>query len=119
VRWGQQGRIFEGLTLDKHLYNHLTSRALCVTVWLSVWKSLQPGISSTQLKEIKMTNVITLPSFDSHAKTIIGGWKSFDKAQDRLSSVVCTTMQKFVDTWLVQVGKDEKAVKAMGKAINP
>ena len=64
-----------------------------------------------------MTNVITLPSFDSHAKTIIGGWKSFDKAQDKLSSVVCTTMQRFVDTWLVQVGKDEKAVKAMGKAI--
>jgi len=64
-----------------------------------------------------MTNVITLPSFDTHAKSIIRGWKSFDNAQDKLSSVVCTTMQRFVDTWLVQVGKDEKAVKAMGKAI--
>ena len=64
-----------------------------------------------------MTNVIVLPSFDTHAKAIIGGWKSFDKAQDKLSTVVCTAMQKFVDTWLVQVGKDEKAVKAMGKAI--
>ena len=59
-----------------------------------------------------MTNVITLPSFDSHAKSILKGWKTFDKAQDKLSAVVCTTMQKFVDTWSIQVGKDEKAVKA-------
>ena len=64
-----------------------------------------------------MTNVITLPSFDSHAKSILKGWKTFDKAQDKLSAVVCTTMQKFVDTWAVQVGKDEKACKALGKAI--
>jgi len=64
-----------------------------------------------------MTNVIVLPSFDSHAKSIIRGWKSFDNAQGKLSTVVCTAMQKFVDTWLVQVGKDEKSVKAMGKAI--
>jgi hypothetical protein len=64
-----------------------------------------------------MTNVIVLPSFDSHAKSILKGWKSFDNAQDKLSIVVCTAMQKFVDTWLVQVGKDEKAIKAMGKAI--
>ena len=64
-----------------------------------------------------MTNVITLPSFDSHAKSILKGWKTFDKAQDKLSAVVCTTMQKFVDTWSVQVGKDEKACKALGKTI--
>ena len=64
-----------------------------------------------------MTNVITLPSFDSHAKSILKGWKTFDKAQDKLSAVVCTTMQRFVDTWTVQVGKDEKSVKALGKAI--
>lgn len=64
-----------------------------------------------------MSNVITLPSFDTTAKTLIKGWKTFDKAQDKLSAVVCTSMQRFVDTWAVQVGKDEKACKALGKAI--
>lgn len=64
-----------------------------------------------------MTNVITLPSFDSHAKSILKGWKTFDKAQDKLSAVVCSSMQLFVDTWAIQVGKDEKACKALGKAI--
>ena len=64
-----------------------------------------------------MSNVITLPSFDTTAKTLIKGWKSFDKAQDKLSTVVNSAMQRFVDTWAVQVGKDEKACKAMGKAI--
>lgn len=68
-------------------------------------------------KEIKMTNVIALPSFDNHAKAILKGWKTFDKAQDKLSTVVTTAMQQFVDTWAIQVGKDEKSVKAMGKAI--
>jgi len=64
-----------------------------------------------------MTNVIALPSFDTTATAILKGWKTFDKAQDKLSTVICTSMQRFVDTWLVQVGKDEKAVKALGKAI--
>ena len=64
-----------------------------------------------------MSNVITLPSFDSHAKALIKGHKAFDKASSNLSTLVCSTMQRFVDTWLVQVGKDEKACKAMGKAI--
>jgi hypothetical protein len=64
-----------------------------------------------------MTNVITLPTFDSYAKSILKSWKTFDKAQDKLSTVVCTSMQRFIDTWLVQVGKDEKACKALGKAI--
>jgi hypothetical protein len=64
-----------------------------------------------------MTNVITRPSFDTHAKTILKGHKAFDKASEKLSEVVCKTMQKFTDIWLVQVGKDEKSVKAMGKAI--
>jgi hypothetical protein len=64
-----------------------------------------------------MTNVITRPSFDATAKHILNGWKAFDKAQDKLSAVVCSSMQLFVDQWHVQVGKDEKSVKAMGKAI--
>jgi hypothetical protein len=64
-----------------------------------------------------MTNVIVLPSFDSHAKTILKGHKAFDKASEKLSEAVGKAMQKFVDTWAVQVGKDEKACKAMGKAI--
>lgn len=64
-----------------------------------------------------MTNVIALPSFDATAKTILKGWKHFDRAQDKLSTLVCASMQHFVDTWLVQVGKDEKSVKALGKAI--
>ena len=64
-----------------------------------------------------MTNVIILPSFDNHAKTILKGWKTFDKAQGKLSAIVNTAMQQFVDTWAIQVGKDEKAVKALGKAI--
>jgi hypothetical protein len=69
-----------------------------------------------------MSNVLAspakaLPSFDSTAKTLLRGWKAIDKAQAKLSTTVNSAMQKFVDTWLVQVGKDEKAVKALGKAI--
>ena len=69
-----------------------------------------------------MSNVLAspakaLPSFDSTATAILKGWKTFDKAQDKLSAVVVSSLQFFVDTWAVQVGKDEKACKALGKAI--
>jgi hypothetical protein len=59
----------------------------------------------------------TAISFDTFAKTIVGEYKKFDKAQTKLSTTVETTMQKFVDYVAVTLGRDEKACKALQSAI--
>jgi hypothetical protein len=59
----------------------------------------------------------TAISFDSFARDIVAGHKHFDKAQSKLSAVVCTTMQRFIDYVAVTMGRDEKACKALQKAI--
>lgn len=56
-------------------------------------------------------------SFDKFALDIVKGYKSFDKAQSKLSTTVETTMQRFVDYVGVTLGRDEKACKALQKAI--
>lgn len=59
----------------------------------------------------------TALSFDSFARDIVQGHKAFDKAQGKLSTIVDTTMQRFVDFVAVTSGRDEKACKALAKAI--
>jgi len=56
-------------------------------------------------------------SFDKFAVDIVKGYKSFDKAQAKLSTTVESTMQKFVDYVAVTLGRDEKACKALQKAV--
>jgi hypothetical protein len=60
---------------------------------------------------------ITIVSFDSRAQAIAKGFKSFDTAYGKLTSIVNREMQGFIDAWFVANGKDEPSVKAMGKAI--
>lgn len=60
---------------------------------------------------------ITL-SFDKFATEIVKGFKSFDQAQAKLSEVVETSMQQFVDHVATTMGRDQKACEAMRKAIN-
>jgi hypothetical protein len=62
-------------------------------------------------------NTITL-SFDKFATEIVKGFKSFDQAQAKLSEVVETSMQQFVDHVATTMGRDQKACEAMRKAIN-
>jgi hypothetical protein len=65
-----------------------------------------------------MTVQNTTPlSFDKFATEIVKGYKSFDKAQSKLSQTVCTTMQQFVDHVAVTRGRDKAACEAMKKAI--
>lgn len=56
-------------------------------------------------------------SFDKFATEIVKGYKSFDKAQSKLSQTVCVTMQQFVDHVAVTRGRDKAACEAMRKAI--
>ena len=56
-------------------------------------------------------------SFDKFATEIVKGYKSFDKAQSKLSQTVCTTMQQFIDHVAVTRGRDKAACEAMRKAI--
>jgi hypothetical protein len=56
-------------------------------------------------------------SFDTFAKSIVGEYKKFDKAQTKLSTTVETTMQKFVDYVAVTIGRDKAACNALKKAV--
>jgi hypothetical protein len=56
-------------------------------------------------------------SFDNFARDIVKGYKTFDKAQSKLSATVESTMQKYVDYVSVTLGRDEKACKALQKSI--
>jgi len=65
-----------------------------------------------------MTVQNTTPlSFDKFATEIVKGYKTFDKAQSKLSTTVCITMQQFVDHVAVTRGRDKAACEAMRKAI--
>lgn len=65
-----------------------------------------------------MTVQNTTPlNFDRFASEIVKGYKTFDKAQSKLSQTVCTTMQQFVDHVAVTRGRDEAACKALQKAV--
>jgi hypothetical protein len=65
---------------------------------------------------MSVQNTITV-SFDNFARDIVKGYKAFDKAQGKLSTTVDTTMQRFVDHVAVTIGRDEKACKALQKAV--
>jgi hypothetical protein len=56
-------------------------------------------------------------SFDKFATEIVKGYKTFDKAQSKLSQTVCVTMQQFIDHVAVTRGRDKAACEAMRKAI--
>ena len=66
--------------------------------------------------QVQNTKPVTI-NFDSFARDIVKGYKSFDKAQTKLSTTVESTMQKFVDYVSVTIGRDEKACKALQKSI--
>ena len=59
----------------------------------------------------------TTLSFDNFARDIVKGYKAFDKAAGKLSNTVDSTMQRFVDHVAVTIGRDEKACKALQKAV--
>jgi hypothetical protein len=59
----------------------------------------------------------TTLSFDNFARDIVKGYKAFDKAAGKLSNTVDSTMQRFVDHVSVTMGRDEKACKALQKAV--
>jgi hypothetical protein len=61
---------------------------------------------------------ITPLSFDKFASEIVKGYKTFDKAQSKLSATVCTTMQQFIDHVATTRGRDKAACEAMRKAIS-
>ena len=65
---------------------------------------------------VQNTNPVAI-SFDSFARDIVKGYKTFDKAQSKLSTTVESTMQRFVDHVSVTLGRDEKACKALQKSI--
>jgi hypothetical protein len=65
---------------------------------------------------MSVQNTITV-SFDKFAADIVKGFKAFDKAQGKLSTTVDTSMQRFVDHVAVTLGRDEKACKALQKAV--
>lgn len=65
---------------------------------------------------MSVQNTIVI-SFDKFAADIVKGYKGFDKAQTKLSTTVETTMQKYVDYVAVTLGRDEKACKALQKAV--
>ena len=56
-------------------------------------------------------------NFDSFAREIVKGYKGFDKAQTKLSAIVDSTMQRFVDHVSVTLGRDKKACEALKKAV--
>lgn len=61
-------------------------------------------------------NVQTI-SFDKNATKIIGAYKAFDAASGKLSSVVVTEFQSFIDAWSIANDRGEASCKAMQKEI--
>lgn len=69
-----------------------------------------------------MTNAtvqtVSVPSFTTAAKALGKAYESFDQASAKLSATVCATFQQFLDACTVAgIGKTEKEVTAIGKAI--
>jgi hypothetical protein len=56
-------------------------------------------------------------NFTAAAKAIAQGFKGFDRAQGKLTAIVNREMQAYADAWFLANGREEKSVKAMGKAI--
>jgi len=63
------------------------------------------------------TNVSSIPSFETHARVIINAYKGFDKAQAKLSDTIATSMQKHVDAFAINVGRDKKACEMLRTSI--
>ena len=69
-----------------------------------------------------MTNAtvqtVTVPSFTNAAKALGKAYESFDSATAKLSATVCATFTQYLDACtLAGVGKTEKEINAIGKAI--
>jgi hypothetical protein len=56
-------------------------------------------------------------SFDTAAKAIVRTMNKADRAYAKATGEVNRIMQGYVDSWFIANGKDEKSVKAMGKAM--
>jgi hypothetical protein len=61
-------------------------------------------------------NVHTI-SFDKNASKIVGAYKAFDAASGKLSAVVTTEFQSFIDAWSIANNRGEASCKAMQKEI--
>ena len=69
-----------------------------------------------------MTNAtvktVSVPSFTNAAKALGKAYESFDSATAKLSATVCATFTQYLDACtLAGVGKTEKEINAIGKAI--
>jgi hypothetical protein len=61
---------------------------------------------------------VTVPSFTNAAKALGKAYESFDSATAKLSATVCATFTQYLDACtLAGVGKTEKEINAIGKAI--
>ena len=56
-------------------------------------------------------------SFDAAATAIVRTMDKADRAYAKATGEVNRIMQRYVDAWFIANGKDEKSVKAMGKAM--
>jgi hypothetical protein len=61
---------------------------------------------------------IKAPAFDSYAKPIVKALEGFDKATEKLSTTVQTTIQAYIDVCAKNgVAQDKSGVTSIGKAI--
>jgi hypothetical protein len=61
---------------------------------------------------------IKAPAFDSYAKPIVKALEGFDKATEKLSATVQTTIQAYIDSCAkAGVARDKAGVESIGKAI--
>lgn len=61
---------------------------------------------------------IKAPAFDSYAKPIVKALEGFDKATEKLSTTVQTTIQAYIDSCAkAGVTRDKAGVESIGKAI--
>jgi hypothetical protein len=65
-----------------------------------------------------IVKTVSIPSFTNAAKTLGKAYESFDAASAKLSATVCATFAQYLDACtLAGVGKTEKEINAIGKAI--
>jgi hypothetical protein len=65
-----------------------------------------------------LSQTVTVPSLTNAAKALGKAYESFDSATAKLSATVCATFTQYLDACtLAGVGKTEKEINAIGKAI--
>ena len=67
---------------------------------------------------VNKTTTVKAPAFDSYAKPIVRALEGFDKATEKLSTTVQTTIQAYIDVCAKNgVAQDKAGVTSIGKAI--